>query len=144
MLAQFGEADLAYKMITKKEYPSYGYWVEKGETTFLENFAEYDDYFYNSKNHHFLGDVVNWFMSWPGGIKVQNANEVIIKPSFIKGMDWCRAMHKLPRGSVEVFWERKEDAVELNVTVTGNVKYKVEAERGSTLRQINPKKYLIK
>lgn len=126
VLSQFGEADLAYKMITKPDFPSYGYWVEKGETTLLEQFRPYDDYYALSKNHHFLGDVINWFMSCPGGIKVQNSDTVVICPSFIKKLDWCKASHKLKNGEVSVFWERKNDAVELNVKVIGSINCSVE------------------
>ena len=144
VLAQFGKADIAYKMITKKEYPSYGYWAEKGETTFLEKFKDYDDYFPNSKNHHYLGDVVNWFMSCPGGIKVQNSNEVIIKPSFIKSLEWCKTVHKLLGGSVEVFWKRTENGIELNVSATEKIHYKVELESNHIVQQVDLQKYLIK
>ncbi len=70
VLAEFGKAELAYRMITKTEYPSYGYWAAKGETTFLEHFLTYDAYYGESKNHHLLGDVVNWFMSKVGGLNV--------------------------------------------------------------------------
>lgn len=139
VLAEFGEADLAYKMITKPEFPSYGYWDAKGETTFMEIFEEYDDFFIYSKNHHFMGDVVNWFMSCPGGIKVQNSNEVKIKPCFIKELDWCRASHKLPNGEVEVFWQRKNDTVELSVKTTGDIKCTVEKDVVSQ----NGEKYII-
>ncbi len=125
-LSQFGEADLAYKMITKEEYPSYGYLVKKGETTLPEQFKEYDDYYNLSKNHHLFGDVVNWFMSCPGGIKVQNSDTVVICPSFIKKLDWCKASHKLKNGEVSVFWKRKNDTVELNVKVTGDINCTVD------------------
>lgn len=126
ILSRFGEADLAYKMITRSEYPGYGYWASKGETTMLECFEEYDGYYAKSKNHHFMGDVVNWFISSPGGIKVQNCREVKVAPDFVSGMDWCHASHKLPGGNVEVYWERKNDKVELTVKTDGNIKCTVE------------------
>ena len=31
VLADFGYADLAYRMITRTDYPSYGEWVARGE-----------------------------------------------------------------------------------------------------------------
>lgn len=125
VLSQFGEADLAYDMITRKEYPGYGYWVEKGETTLLECFCEYEDNYPVSKNHHFFGDILNWFMSSLGGIKVKNANEVLINPSFVKKLEWCRASHKLPKGEIKVFWRRCNEGIVLNVETCGNVKYSV-------------------
>ena len=126
VLAQFGEAETAYHMITKKEYPSYGHWVEKGETTFLEHFMEYDEYYHESKNHHFLGDVVNWFMSTIGGLKVESHNFVKVSPCYLKEIDWCRTTHKLPNGEIEIYWERKDDGeIDLKVRTTGDVQYEI-------------------
>ncbi|MEI4872823.1 hypothetical protein Q8G47_29285, partial [Klebsiella pneumoniae] len=36
VLSEFGESDLAYKMIVGPEYPSYGNWIERGATTLWE------------------------------------------------------------------------------------------------------------
>lgn len=126
VLSDFGEAELAYKMITKPEFPSYGYWVEKGETTFLENFEKYDKFYNMSKNHHFMGDVVNWFISAVAGIKVINSNEVKIKPNFIEKLSFCKASHKLPGGEVSVEWTKENGETKLLVKTTGDVKYSVE------------------
>lgn len=139
-LSRFGKADLAYEMITRKEFPGYGYWAEKGETTMLECFEEYDGYYARSKNHHFMGDVVNWFMSSPGGMKVQNSGEVKISPDFIGALEWCRASHSLPNGSVSVYWERKDGKVELSVKTNGDVKCTVEPKENYTK---DGEKYII-
>ncbi len=127
VLSDFGEADTAYKMITKLEYPSYGYWIKQGETSLLEQFCPYDEngFYRHSKNHHFLGDVVNWFMRSPGGINVINSHEVEIKPHFINQLSWCKASHKLPNGSVSVFWERKDGKVKLTVETDGDIECRV-------------------
>lgn len=121
VLSMFGESDLAYDMITKPEFPSYGFWAAKGETTFLEDFSYYEDYYGHSKNHHFLGDVENWFMSRVGGINVKDWNTVVIKPCFIEKLDWCRVSHKMKNGEVEVFWHRTNDGIELNIKKTGDI-----------------------
>lgn len=126
VLSEFGEAETAYHMITKKEYPSYGHWVEMGETTLLEQFIEYDGYYWFSKNHHFLGDVVNWFMSAIGGLKVQSHNFVKVSPCHIKEIDWCRTTHKLLGGEIEIFWKRKKNGeLDLKVRTTGDVQYEI-------------------
>lgn len=144
VLSDFGEYDLAYKMITKPEYPSYGYWVSKGETTLLENFKEYDEYFGNSKNHHFFGDVENWLMSCPGGIKVQNANEVIISPKFVNVLSWCKASHKMKNGEIKVFWERKDDNIILKVEKIGDIKVDVKIDNNYNIVNENDNIYTIK
>ncbi len=125
VLAEFGEAELAYQMITKEEFPSYGNWVVRGETTLLEHFIEYDGYFSESKNHHFFGDVVNWFMSKVGGLQVVDSHFVRVKPYYIKKLDWCRTTHKLLEGEIEIYWERKEGEIELKVECSGNIRYEI-------------------
>ena len=128
ILAQHGEADLAYDMITRSEFTSYGYWLDKGETTFLEHFFDYDEYFRESKNHHFLGDVVNWFMSNVGGLRVQHNNYVTINPKFIQKLNWCRTSMKLSGGNIEIEWKRNKDSILLDVRTTGEVNYSLHRE----------------
>ncbi len=125
VLADYGEAALAYKMITRKEFPSYGYWLDKGETTFLEAFTEYDGYYDDSKNHHFQGDVVNWFMRVVGGLNVINSDFVKINPHFIDGIDWCRVSYKLPSGKLEIYWERMGNSVSLEIYADKNVNWEL-------------------
>lgn len=125
VLSDFGEAETAYRMITKKEYPSYGCWAERGETTFLEQFFPYDHYYPFSKNHHFLGDVVNWFMREIGGLRVQGYNFVQVKPYYFQDINWCRTTHKLPNGEIEIYWERKDGKINLQVSTTGDVQYQI-------------------
>jgi len=62
VLSDAGYADIAYKMIARKDPPSYGHWVEQGFTSLPEEFRpDYTD-FATSYNHHFLGDISNWFI----------------------------------------------------------------------------------
>lgn len=133
VLADNGEAELAYQMITRPEFPSYAYWLNKGETTFLERFLEYDDCFESSKNHHWLGDIVNWFMRCVGGLHVQNASTVIVKPCFIERLTQCTTTHQLPKGKVAITWRRQDDKVFLQVECSGEVTYRVEPQQGYTL-----------
>ena len=129
MLSQFGYSDLAYKMITKKEAPSYGNWIEQGETTLLEQFWTKKE-FAASKNHHFLGDVIQWFMRYPGGINVINSKNVKIKPCFVKKLNHAKAYHILPDGEVSVKWERDGDAIILSVCCPESVKCDIELDSG--------------
>ncbi len=125
VLAKYGRADLAYEMITRKEFPSYGYWAAKGETTMLESFTPYDEYFDDSKNHHFLGDVVGWFMRWCVGIHVLRPDYVEIAPCYVPQLEECSGSMKFPGGTIEVHWTRENGDVSLSVNTTGNVQYKL-------------------
>ena len=118
VLSDFGYADLAYKMITRDDGPSYGNILKLGATTLWEKFKL--DYC-SSVNHHFWGDISAWFISHIGGIKLNptghNVNEVVISPDFITSLDHASAYHIAPAGRIAVSWKRDGDAVVLDVEI---------------------------
>lgn len=122
VLSRFGYSDLAFKMITRPDYPSYGNWVERGATTLWENF---DPDFVDSPNHHFWGDISAWFIKVLGGIQVNptknNPNDLIIKPHFIDSLDFVKASHVLPQGEVSVRWTRKGKNIEVVIKIPQNI-----------------------
>ena len=105
VLSDYGEAELAYRMITGPSYPSYGYFVEAGETSMPETILSDMKYRNASLNHHFLCDVVQWYMKYPGGIHVENSKKVLIRPTFISSLTYAKASHQLPDGEVSVYWK---------------------------------------
>lgn len=118
VLSEFGESELAYNMITKPQYPSYGYLLEIGATTLPEHFKIYEPYESEnlcSFNHHFMGDIANWFMSSVAGLNIIDCETVEIKPNFIKKLDYASAYYDLPKGRVSVSWKRTEDKIELKI-----------------------------
>lgn len=125
VLSEFGESELAWHMITKKEFPSYGWYVEKGYTTLPEQFIRNES---GSRNHHFFGDVIQWFMRYPAGLRVENAKKVIIKPCFLEVLSCAEARHELPDGEVKVAWKRKADKIVLNITCPPEVECDVEVD----------------
>lgn len=130
VLSRFGESELAYKMIMRKEAPSYGAWVDAGFTTLAEHFGGSDILFWDSQNHHFLGDVSAWLMRYPGGLEVQNNKLVKIKPYFLDSLSYAETSHKLPDGEVKVYWQRKEDEVFLEITCPAQVRCDIELTHG--------------
>lgn len=114
VLSKFGQSELAYEMITKKDYPSYAHLIEQGETTLVESFQP-DGTPCNSHNHHFLGDIGRWFITDIAGLNVVNSERVEIKPSFIKKIDSASAYYYLPHGKVEVRWGREKEKIILTV-----------------------------
>lgn len=115
VLSDHGQGELAYHMITKKEYPSYGYLLACGDTAIPEKIlppGENED----SHNHHFLGDIARWFMTRVVGLYVVDDTHVRIRPDFISSLTWARACYELPAGRVEVSWEKKEEVYEVKVS----------------------------
>lgn len=119
VLSQFGETQLAWKMITGTTFPSYGWYVEKGYTTLPEQFIRDES---GSHNHHFLGDVAQWFMRYVAGLQVVNYQMINIHPFFVEGVDYAEAYHMLPSGKVSVSWKREGSHVMVKIHAPEAVK----------------------
>lgn len=123
VLACFGEADLAYHMITRPQYPSYGHLIETGETTLTECFVPdgHPVLFQTSHNHHLFCDVARFFIEDIAGLKVTDPEHVTIAPHFVEALDHAEASHELPLGRVCVSWQREEEGIRLKVSCPSGV-----------------------
>lgn len=128
VLAAFGEADLAYHMITKPDYPSYGNWVSRGATSLWEDFMP-EGQRVTSHNHHFWGDISAWFMKEIAGLHInpfrRDVNELRIRPHFISDLTYAEAYHIGPAGKVAIKWIRHDHQISLNIIVPEQVHGKV-------------------
>ena len=119
-LSDCGRGDLAYRMITRPDFPSYGYFVEQGYTTMPESFfapERLDDP--DSLDHHFFGDIVSWFIQRVVGIRVNprktNPNDFDITPDFLRVLSFAKAEYTAPCGRVRVRWKREDDVIRLSI-----------------------------
>lgn len=122
VLAQYGHADLAYRMIVGPEYPSYGHWiVYENCTALFEQFNRPEDPDVPSKNHHFWGDISSWFIKYLAGVKInpyaRDVNELEISPNFVSELEHAGGYQNIPAGRIEVYWERTKKGVDLTVTI---------------------------
>ena len=130
VLTDFGHSDLAFSMITRPDYPSYGNWIARGATTLWEVFQPEGSDRIGSLNHHFWGDISSWFTQALSGIRMAphgEPNEVDFRPSFISRLTHAEAFHIAPAGRIASAWERDEDdvivlTVELPSTMHGVIR----------------------
>jgi alpha-L-rhamnosidase len=132
VLSQFGYSDLAFKMITRDDYPSYGNWLKRGATTLWENFHPDN---VSSMNHHFWGDISAFFYRNLAGIKINAPFTVDFKPDFAKTVGYVRAYHKFSTGKFSVEYKHNEDKVLATVTVPNGVN--AEFEYAGAKRTLN-------
>ncbi|MBR5120338.1 MAG: hypothetical protein IKV02_05005, partial [Clostridia bacterium] len=115
VLCDYGYEDLAIKMITRPDAPSYGVMIADGLTTLAENVREP----YGSRNHHFWGDISALMIEYFAGIRpnpdLQNAKNIDIRPLFSTGMQHAKAYYTAPSGRVEVKWEREGEHVKMEL-----------------------------
>lgn len=133
VLSRFGESDRALHMIARKDFPSYGYLIEKGATTLWENFMP-ELVNGNSGNHHFWGSVSAWFIKYLAGIKFNpegsNINYVEISPSFVKSLDSAEGFYEAPSGKLSVSWKRENGFIVLKLSVPESMSGKIKLEKG--------------
>lgn len=136
VLSTYGYADLAYKMITRLDAPSYGMIIPEGLTSLPEHFSP--DYYSNDKsgslNHHFFGDIKHWYLRSVLGINVNpdldNPDEIFVNPRFIEALDFAEGSYKTPNGSIFVRWERKDERIYLTVKAEGEAKFTTRLPNG--------------
>lgn len=127
VLSEYGYAELAYKMITQKGYPSYAHLIDIGETSIVEQFVP-DDRSCGSHNHHFLGDIARWFISSLAGLNVVDSKTALIKPHFIESIDHAEAYYTFKKGRVATQWERNDDGIVVTVECCDGVDCEVLIE----------------
>lgn len=131
VLSDCGEGELAYHMITKKEYPSYAHVIACGDTTFTEAFhPKREKPRGRSRNHHFQVDIFRWFMTRVAGLDIVDSTHVEIKPDYIRELTYASARYELPSGTVRVLWEKKEEGYVLSVCCPDDMKCSFELPKG--------------
>ena len=115
VLSEYGEHELAYKMIAKDEFPSYVYLVNDGQTAIWEHFCNLSDPYDASYNHHYFGDVSRWLTMRLAGLEVVDYRTVKVAPRPVSQIDSAEAFYELPSGRVSVAWKREANG---NISVS--------------------------
>ncbi len=114
-LTKIGRVDVAYKLLLKKDFPSWLFPVTKGATTMWERWdgAKKDGSFatpdMNSFNHYAYGSVGDWFYTTIAGID-SDENEpgykhIVFRPLPIKELGYAKARILTPYGEIVSGWE---------------------------------------
>ena len=124
VLADAGHADLAFRLLTRTGVPSWLEMLERGGTTFWENWENVDEdgtVRSGSLNHYSKGAVVGFFYSHIAGLRQDAASvgwqRFTVAPVFGGGLTHASSRLLTPAGEVRVDWRRDGDEVELAVTV---------------------------
>ena len=114
VLTERGDADLAIKLITRPDAPSYGVMIADGHTTL----TEHADHEWCSANHHFWGDIAALMIEYFAGIRIdyRNADEPItLAPFFPSSLSHASASTETPNGKIAVRWVRKDNAIDYEI-----------------------------
>lgn len=136
-LSAIGRSDLAYQILLKKDYPSWGFQVKHGATTIWERWNSYTpekgfngemNAKMNSFNHYAFGAFSQYLFSDMAGIDTENAGfkDIIIKPDFgNRSLSNVRGEYGSINGNIVSSWSIKESGFSLEVEIPVNTKAKV-------------------
>ena len=130
MLTKYGYIDEAYKLLYRKDYPSWLYPISKGATTIWERWdgqkpdGSFQKISMNSFNHYAYGAVGDWLYSKVAGIDlnsdVPGFKEFILKPHPGNEMNNVKASHESPYGTIISEWVLSDGNMEMKVTIPVN------------------------
>jgi alpha-L-rhamnosidase len=118
-LREIGRSDLVFTMFNQKTYPGWGYMIEKGTTTFWEQWNGYWSHI-----HSCFTSPDNWLYQGLAGIQADPAGpgfkKFIIKPELVGDVTWVKAHHDSPYGRVVSNWKREGNKLAMQVSVPPN------------------------
>ena len=128
MLTEYGYVDSAWELMTRENYPSYGYMLQNGATTVWERFECKTSVIMNSHCHPMYGSVDAWFYSHIAGIKFdgEGCEKVTVKPYFPKSLLSASAEVETVMGVLSVRWMKLWGELSLIVDVPFGMKATVE------------------
>jgi alpha-L-rhamnosidase len=118
-LREIGRNDLAFTMANQKDYPSWGYTLSRGATTFGE---QWDGYW--SQIHACFLNPGGWFYQGLAGICPDESGpgfkKIIIKPAVVGDLTWVKCGYDSIHGRIVSNWKREGDKLTMDVTIPVN------------------------
>ncbi len=127
-LTVIDRSDLAYTMLTKKSYPSWGYEIENGATTMWERWnsimpdGSFGDVDMNSFNHYAYGAVGDWMYRNIGGISPVESGykKSTIAPVVDGPLSHAKGTFESVYGTISSSWKKDGKDLTLDVEVPVN------------------------
>jgi len=130
-LADHGRTDVAYRLLLNDTYPSWGYMLVKGATTWWERWnGDTGDPSMNSYNHYAFGSVMAWVYRYAAGIDATpdspGFKEIVIHPHLDARMSAARLEYDSIYGKIVSDWKgTPAGPFLLRLTIPANTSAKV-------------------
>jgi len=130
-LADHGRSDVAYRLLLNDTYPSWGYMLAKGATTWWERWnGDTGDPSMNSYNHYAFGSVIAWVYRYAAGIDTTpdspGFKEIVVHPHLDARMTSARAEYESIYGKIISDWKgTTAGPFSLKVTIPANTSAKI-------------------
>ncbi len=127
VLADFGHAEDALKIITNPTAPSWLGMLSSGATAITESwYGESDHDKALSMSHFSLGSIVGWFFEYLGGLRVKESKpgleEIVLKPVMIKELEHFGVTYDTGHGVIRTEWRYRDGKPEFSYSLPEGVK----------------------
>ena len=122
ILAQYGYADTAYRLLLQTEAPGWLYAVNKGANTIWETWTGIDAEGkpHESLNHYSYGAICGWLFGGVCGIHLAD-EKLTIAPTPHKALGYAKAVYNSPVGRIASSWRYDGDSVCYEFTIPSNM-----------------------
>lgn len=158
-LSDNGYDEVAQRLLLNRDYPSWGYMIEKGATTIWERWnSDTMGPEMNSRNHFAFGSVGEWLFRYLAGIDIApngaGYRKIVIypRPGKPEGeLNYVKAIYESIHGPIVSEWRITPERFELNVQIPANTQATVYIpavsaarvmESGKPLRQAEGVSYV--
>ena len=119
VLTKYDRTDLAYTLMNQRDFPSYGYNIDRGATSLWETWTGNE-----SHSHPMFGSVTAWFYQGLGGIYPDENNpgfkHIKIKPNIVQGLDFVSTAYNSIYGNIVSSWKYENETMKLLVEIPPN------------------------
>lgn len=126
VLSDNGRPDIAYKLATNTDYPSWGYMAQHGATTIWELWnGNTADPAMNSGNHvMLLGDLIVWYYEYLAGIQSDPAHpgfkRILMRPTPVGDLTHVKADYQSVHGRIASEWKIDHHTFHWQISVPAN------------------------
>ena len=141
-LVEHGHGELALAVVTRTDYPSWGYMLANGATTIWERWEYATGGGMNSHNHPMYASVGAWFYRRLAGIQVPDdavgLSRVVVRPPLDLSLGRAAATLDTVRGPLAASWTRHDDEAVIDLTIPQGARADLDLPRGWTLTAPSP------
>jgi alpha-L-rhamnosidase len=118
ILSDYGHADLAYRVASRTDEPSWGWWIKNGHSTMFETWSLNS----RSRDHHYFASIADWMRQRLAGLRpgAPGYKVVLVKPAIPDGLASAEAAMDTVYGRAFSGWKVKTGRLTLTAEVPAN------------------------
>jgi len=118
-LTDSGREDIAYKLVSNRTFPSWGYMIEQGATTIWEQWNPH-----MSRIHSCFVSVGAWFYKGLGGIRMDpeapGFQHFHVRPFFAENISFAKTTFRSMYGNIVSDWSTDRQGLRLRLEIPAN------------------------